>query len=124
MKRSKNNAGALEQLNDMSNSIGGRVLWKIGEIVIACMVTALAYNISNKMNAFATFTATQESADAKRDQNIALMQAQVEGMQKISDATVQSVQQIGNQVTHNADNISELQNENNERMLLGQGHGR
>lgn len=104
---------SMDNLNKAIDSSGGKLLWRIGEIILAAIITAFIYNISNKMDSFSQFVNHEQVTDAQRDQNIALLQAQLNGLQKVSDATVQSLQQIGNQVTHNTDDITNLKNTQN-----------
>lgn len=97
----------------------GKVMWKLMMVAFGILITTLLSLI------LAGITHTNGIAEAARDRNfqqdqqISLLQVQTQSLQRVSDATVASLQAITLQMTKNQDTLDHL-NDTQKRMMQGE----
>lgn len=111
-----NDVQAIQHVQEMMDSPGGKVLWALSKILVTVLITALVAISTSKLSDISESQKDQTAANIRQDQNIILLQQRTDALQKVSDATVVSLQQIGNQVTHNTDDIGHIKDIENYRV--------
>jgi septal ring factor EnvC (AmiA/AmiB activator) len=98
----------METIQRASESHGAKLSLKIAAVLFGIFSSVVLTSINNTLNDIRADQKTQTDSNVRQDQDIALMKVEISGLQEVTKATVASLQQIGNQVTHNADDISNL----------------
>jgi hypothetical protein len=98
----------LETIDHVMESPSGKALWKIVSGVMAAIITALLALILAGINTTNTIAQSARDNNYRQDQSIALLQAQTTSLQRVSDATVTSLQAMSLQMTKNSDQLEQL----------------
>lgn len=105
-----------ERIEAAMDSARGKLLWTMGKVFMTvfmgvCATLAVNYlaSISRRLDAEATVNTSQ-------DRDMALVKQRIDGMQKVSDATVASLQALTQSVLNNHDDIIRLQQSDAERV--------
>lgn len=90
------------------DSPGGKVLWMLAKAVITIFITtSVGIGVSYIHDIRDDVTAANET-NVRQDLSIQLLQQQSDSFAKFRDTAVVTLQQIGDQVTHNTDDIQNI----------------
>lgn len=107
--REASDVNSAERIEAAMQSARGRVLWSIGKIAVTLFMTFCATQVVDYLASINHKLALQADANVTQDRDIALVRQRMDGMQKVSDATVASLQALTQSVLNNHDDIIRLQ---------------
>lgn len=90
-------------------SDGAIAAWRISMAIMTLVMSALLALILASINHTSDLSELNRDTNNKQDQSIILLQAQTQSLQRVSDATVLSLQAITLQMTRDDDRLNELE---------------
>lgn len=98
----------VEQFQKAIDSPGGKLLWRIGELAIAAMVTVAVTSISTNLTAIRHSMEEATHVNVEQDKTLLLLQQKTESLERSSEATILTVQAQSKQLTRNTDGLEHL----------------
>lgn len=89
-------------------SEGAIAAWRIAMAIMTLIMSALLSLILTGINKTNNIAEAARDNNNRQDQSIALLQAQTQSLQRVSDATVASLQSITLTITRNGDRLENL----------------